>query len=75
MPLLPRQNMHDGNSQQRVAYSSSKHANSQADDRISTYTATFARLRAGVVASPAKHADSLDGGSPAPSTTSTKGEG
>ena len=40
----------DGNSQQSVAYPSSKHANSQADDRISTYTPKFARLRAGVVA-------------------------
>ena len=59
----------DGNSQQSVAYLSSKHVKSQADDRISTYTPKFARLRAGVVATPQKHADSLACGSPAPSTT------
>ena len=40
----------DGNSKQSVGYPSSKHAISQADDRISTYTPKFARLRAGVVA-------------------------
>ena len=77
MPLLPHQNMplqaDDGNSLQSIAYSSSKHANSQADDRISTYTPKSVRLRAGVVDSPPKHADSLAGGSPAPSTASAGG--
>ena len=63
----------DGNSPQSVAYSSSKHVNSQADDRISTYTPKSARLRAGVVASPPKHADSLAGGSPDSSTASEGG--
>ena len=63
----------DGNSPQSVAYSSSKHANSQADDRISTYTPKSARLRAGVVNSPPKHADFLADGSPATSTASEGG--
>ena len=60
----------DGNSPQNVAYSSSKHANYQVDDRISAYTLKSACLRTGVVASPPKHADSLASGSPAPSTAS-----
>ena len=63
----------DRNSQQSVVYSLSKHANSQADDRISTYTPKFARLRAGVVASPPNHTDCLASGSPASSTTSEGG--
>ena len=67
LPLLPHQNMPFGQMMeihQSGAYSSSKHANSQADDRISIYTPKSARLRAGVVASPPKH-DSLANGSPA----------
>ena len=57
----------EGPSLQSLVYSSSKHAKYQADARISTSTPESARLRAGVMTSQPKHANSLPGGSP-PST-------
>ena len=71
MPLIPHQNMPYGQMKdlphRALFIRRQKHVKYKADARISTSTPKSARLRAGVMTSPPKHANSLAGDSP-PST-------